>query len=179
MRALMPLKEISIKDATMNPFTTVYSDWLIVSAGTPKKVNMMVAAWGAFGNIWTKPSVTIYVRESRYTKEFLDNNDTFGISVLPASYRKEMNLIGTKSGRNIDKFKATGLTPLFVDGTPVLKEAKLAFTADKALVQFLSPQSFTDPEAKKKWYSKGELNMNYHTMYIGEITHTLKDPDAQ
>lgn len=121
----MPLKEISIKDATMNPFTTVYSDWLIVSAGTPKKVNMMVAAWGAFGNIWAKPSVTIYVRESRYTKEFLDNNDTFGISVLPASYRKEMNLIGTKSGRNIDKFKATGLTPLFVDGTPVLKEASL------------------------------------------------------
>lgn len=170
----MALEEVDIKDISCNPFTTISKEWLLVSAGGPDNVNMMTASWGAMGVIWGKSAITCYIRETRYTKGLLDECPGFGISVLPEKYRKALTLCGTKSGRDIDKVKATGLTPEYIDGVPVFKEAKLAFVCKKVLAQTLSPDGFIDPNAKKNWYTTGENLRNYHTMYIGTIQHVLQ-----
>ena len=44
----------------------------------------MTVSWGAMGFMWGKPSVTVYIRPQRYTKEFVDTRDTFTLSFYPA-----------------------------------------------------------------------------------------------
>lgn len=170
----MALKKIDIADLSLNPFTTISKEWLLVSAGGPDKVNMMTASWGAMGVLWGSPAITCYIRETRYTKELMDECPGFGISVLPEKYRKALNICGSKSGREIDKVAETGLTPTYIDGVPVFEEARLAFVCRKALVQFLPPDGFVDPTAHEKWYSDGVNLRNYHTMYVGAIKHVLQ-----
>lgn len=72
----MTFKEIEIKDLNMNPFTLIGNEWLLITAGNENKFNTMTASWGSLGVFWGKNSATIYVRQSRYTKEFIDSNDT-------------------------------------------------------------------------------------------------------
>ena len=75
----------------------------------------MTASWGAMGVMWGKNAVTVYIRPQRYTKEFVDREDTFTISVLGEKYRKALNYCGKVSGKNADnKIKEAGLTPYFI-----------------------------------------------------------------
>lgn len=37
----------------------------------------MTVSWGGVGVLWGKNVVFIFIRDSRYTKEFLDNGDLF------------------------------------------------------------------------------------------------------
>ena len=52
----------------------------------------------------------IFVRDSRYTKEFIDANEFFSITFLSGQYRDALNYCGSHSGRDEDKFAAAGLT---------------------------------------------------------------------
>ena len=45
-----------------------------------EKFNSMVIGWGHLGVIWNVPSFTVYVRQSRFTKQQLDQTDEFSIS---------------------------------------------------------------------------------------------------
>ena len=78
-----------------------------------------------------KNAVTTYIRPQRYTKEFVDANDTFTISFFDESYRKALNICGSVSGRDKDKIKEAGLTPYFVDGTAAFEEANLIFSVQE------------------------------------------------
>ena len=42
----------------------------------------MTVSWGGVGVLWGKNVVFIFIRDSRYTKEFLDNGDLFSLSFL-------------------------------------------------------------------------------------------------
>ncbi|NRU03303.1 hypothetical protein B0H47_005565 [Clostridium beijerinckii] len=37
---------------------------------------------GGLGVFWGKNSATVYIRPGRYTKQFVDSNDTFTLSFL-------------------------------------------------------------------------------------------------
>ena len=67
----------------MNPFTKIGKEWALVSAGNKNKCNTMTVSWGGVGVLWGKNVVYIFIRDSRYTKEFLDNGEFFSLSVLP------------------------------------------------------------------------------------------------
>lgn len=94
---------VSPEAYTGNPFTVIGKEWLIVAAGTPQRHNGMTASWGNMGVFWGKPAVTVYIRPTRYTKEFVDGSDLFTLSVFSEDYRPALNLFGTKSGRDCDK----------------------------------------------------------------------------
>ena len=68
----MSFKEIKPEEIKDNPFKLIGKDWMLVTAGNKDKCNTMTASWGAVGIMWGKPSVTCYIRQSRYTKEFLE-----------------------------------------------------------------------------------------------------------
>lgn len=161
----MSLKKIDASTLTFNPFEKLAKQWALVGAGSMDKFNMMTVSWGAVGVIWGKPSVTAYIRQTRYTKEFVDSSDTFTLTFLKDGNRDALNVLGSKSGRDMDKMKESGLTPIEVDGEVMFEEAELVLVCRKRFVQDMSKENFVNQETLDKWYA----DQNYHTMYIGEI----------
>ena len=161
----MSLKQIEANTLTFNPFEKLSKQWALVSAGSLDKFNMMTVSWGAVGVIWGKPSATVYIRQTRYTKEFVDQNDTFVLTFLKDGHRDALNVLGSKSGRDMDKMRASGLTPAVVDGGVTFEEAELVLVCRKCFAQLLPPDNFTDPSILDRCYA----DKDYHTMYIGEI----------
>ena len=68
----MGWREIKPEEWKVNPFTAIGKEWMLITAGEKENCNTMTASWGGMGVIWGKPSVTVYIRQSRYTKEFVD-----------------------------------------------------------------------------------------------------------
>ncbi|WNX84138.1 flavin reductase family protein [Agathobaculum sp. NTUH-O15-33] len=161
----MSLTKIDITKQAMHVFDLLAKDWMLISAGTEEKWNTMTASWGGVGVIWGKPSVTAYIRHSRYTKEFVDNSEYFTITFLQDGHRDALNTLGSKSGREIDKMHESGLTPVFVEGQPTFEEAKLVLVCRKRCKSEIAPEDILQQETIDKWYG----DHDFHTMYIGEI----------
>ena len=87
----MSFKEIPLTDLQFNPFTKIGSEWMLITAGNEKKFNTMTASWGGMGVLWGKNVVTTYIRPQRYTKEFVDANDTFTLSFYGPQYKEALN----------------------------------------------------------------------------------------
>ena len=158
-------------DAKYDVFRKFSEQWAIVSAGKIDDYNCMTLSWGMLGNVWEHPgaAVTIYVRPDRYTFEFMEKNDYFVISFLPEKNRKDAELLGTLSGRDGDKFAATGLTVAkTAEGTPYPAEANLVLVCRKLYADDLKENAFIDPEMLKHYAAK-----DYHRFYICEITEVL------
>ena len=162
-------KEIKAQELKINPFEMIGTDWMLISAKKDEKVNTMTASWGGLGVIWNKNVVTIYIRPQRYTKEFIDNSDTFSVTVLGDEYRKELSYLGTISGRDEDKIAKTGLTVDEDGNTPYFSEGKVVLICRKLYSQELSKEFFEDTSLINKNYLKND----FHTMYIGEIVKVL------
>ncbi len=153
----------------VNPFLKLSKEWALVTAGDKTKNNLMTVSWGAFGEIWGKHAVTIYIRESRFTKEFIDKGEFFSLSFLSEDYKNALNVCGSKSGRDTDKWKEAGLTVNTHLGIPFPDEANLLILCKKMAAVPMPFDSFTDKSIEKKWYKDGDA----HVMYIGEILEIL------
>ncbi|MDO5141494.1 MAG: flavin reductase [Eubacteriales bacterium] len=160
----MSLTKIDITTQPLRPFDLIGQQWMLVSAGTEEKWNTMTAGWGGIGVMWGKPAATCYIRQSRYTKAFVDDAAYFTLTFLKDGHRDALGLLGSKSGREIDKMHESGLTPVFVEGQPTFEEAALVLVCRKRGVTDIA-LSDMDSEVCDKWYADGD----YHTMYIGEI----------
>ncbi len=80
----------------------------LISCGTLQKPNAMTAAWS--GIICTEPTlVYVSIRPSRFSNELIRKSGEFVINVPTVEMAKAVDFCGVKSGRNIDKFKQTGL----------------------------------------------------------------------
>ena len=44
----MSFREVKPEELTMNPFTKIGKEWLLITAGNEEKCNTMTASWGAF-----------------------------------------------------------------------------------------------------------------------------------
>lgn len=169
----MSFHEIEAESLSWNPFAQIGKGWFLVGAGDEKAHNAMTVSWGGLGVWWGKNAVTVYIRESRYTKKFLDENEYFTVSALPEAYRKEMGFFGSHSGRDGDKFAEAGLVPYPICGTVGVAEADTILVCRKLLHVPLPKETFLDAEACGKWYT-GADEGNFHTMYIGEIIKVLQ-----
>lgn len=49
------MKKIEVSELNDNVFTTIGKEWMLVTAGTKDKFNMMTASWGCLGWLWNKP----------------------------------------------------------------------------------------------------------------------------
>lgn len=161
---------MNINDIQMNPFTEIGSDWGLVCAGSKAASNMMTVSWGGVGVLWSKNVVFVFIRQSRYTKEFIDGGDTFSLAFLDSQYKSALALCGSQSGRNIDKWAAAGLTPAEKDGVVYPAQAKRAFLCRKIAAVPVNPDSFIDSSIAPEWYADSD----FHTMYVGEIIDTLE-----
>lgn len=163
-------REIDIKTMQFNPFTKIDKEWMLITAGDKTKCNTMTASWGALGELWNKYVSYIFLRPSRYTLEFVENNDYYSLCFFDESYRKILSYCGSHSGREVDKIKETGLTPVFDENAPYFEEAKLVFICRKIHQQKIDPGCFVDQTINRECYPEKD----YHNMFIGSIVKVLE-----
>lgn len=151
----------------INPFTKIGKEWAaIVTESKDGKVNAMTASWGGLGIMWGKNVAQIYIRESRYTKELLDNSHTFSINFFEdAKMHSTLNYLGKVSGRDEDKFAGARLNVNYIDGIAIIDEAKFVLPCRKLSTTPITVEQLHDPTIKNNFYKDGDM----HTMYIGEI----------
>ena len=166
---VMALKEVDIKGLSFNPCVDIEENWMLITAGDGSRHNAMTANWGGVGVLWGSPVATVYIRQSRYTKEFVDANEKFTIGFYdPEKYFEQLAYLGRVSGRDEDKLAAVGFHAVPVDGTTTFEEAHLTLVCRKAYAKFLDADGFVPGSADDaKWYS----DHDYHTMYIAKIEH--------
>ena len=162
-------KEIKPELFEQSPFKLIGKDWMLITAEKDGKVNTMTASWGGFGVMWAKNVAFIVIRPQRYTKEFIDNADTFSLTFLDNSHRSTLSYLGTKSGRDEDKIANSNLTVVHTDDVPYFEEATTVILCKKLYGQVFKPECFITQEANEKWYP----DRDYHTLYIAEITKIL------
>ena len=95
----MNLTEISPAELTGNVFDRISRQWMLVAAGDEEKFNFLTASWGQLGMLWFQPTATIYLRQSRYTKEFVDREERFTLTFLREGNREALTAAGITSTR--------------------------------------------------------------------------------
>lgn len=153
-----------------NPFQLIGKDWMLITAGNEEKVNTMTASWGGLGVMYGKNVAYVVIRPQRYTKEFVDKEDTFSLSFFDKEHRKTLNYLGTVSGRDEDKITKSGLTLVRYNDTPYFDEANHVLICKKLFKQSLNTEGLLEERLVNTWYRNGD----YHTLYIAEITDILR-----
>lgn len=166
---LHTFQPLGLEYAQFNPFNKIGKDWVLITAGDENKVNTMTAGWGGAGVMWGKNVAFIVIRESRYTKEFIDKQDTFSVTFLDKSQRAAMKYLGQVSGRDEDKIGNARMHINYHEGTPFIDEGSVVVICKKLSKTEILPDQFIDPEIDSKWYA----DKDYHTMYIGEIVELM------
>lgn len=150
-------------------FSKFDKQWALLTAGDESSFNTMTISWGSLGTLWGKPIATTYVRESRYTREFMDNNDYFTVSFYPEEYKDVLGVMGSKSGRDMDKMNDSGLTPEVVANSMTFKEAEMTLVCKKLSKQLIEQENI--PQDVKDMFYGDE---DWHYMYIGEVVEVIK-----
>lgn len=170
------MKEINYKDMKFNPFNLIGDEWMLVTAGNELSgCNTMTASWGHLGCLWghNDPTVVIYLRPSRYTKNFVDEEPYFTLCVMDKSFKKQMAYLGSVSGRDEDKIAKAGLTPVYADNSVYFQEAKLVLVCKKLYASELQESGFFYQDTIDESYPQRD----FHTMYVGKIEKVLVRDD--
>lgn len=173
----MTLKQIDPAKLDGKFIDMIGNDWMLITSGTMDSFNMMTASWGFLGFMWGLPAATCFVRPSRYTKEWIDKTHSLTLSFFPDKYKKVLSELGSKSGRDMDKMKNSGLTPIALPtGDVTYKEATLTLVCRVMYRQQLVEKDFIDPTVMPKWYPKGPADLHY--MYITQIQAVFQRPSG-
>ncbi len=143
--------------------------WALLTAGDQDAFNTMTISWGGLGTLWGKPVATVYVRTSRYTHDFMDANEYFTVSFYPEACRETLGVLGSKSGRDMDKMKASGLTPVIAGASVTFEEAEVTLVCRKLYRQELNVADMPEDVARTMYAGQAT-----HDMYIGEIVDIIR-----
>ena len=144
----------------------------ILSAGDKNHYNSMAIEWGSIGVSWKMPIFTEYVKDERYTYEFMQTTEYFTVSIMNRKlFKKFAKVYGTQSGRDINKEKEAGTHIKFLDdGGITFEEAEEVFVwkmLGKAYIQ--DEDSYPGLKAFYEKQKKFFKTMNPHAIFIGEI----------
>jgi flavin reductase (DIM6/NTAB) family NADH-FMN oxidoreductase RutF len=130
---------------------------IIGTYGADGKPNIMNAAWGGIASS-KPPCISVSLREATLTYHNIQQSKAFTVNIPSERYFKEADFVGIVSGRDIDKFKETGLTPekSKLVNAPIVKEFPYALECN--LIK--------------------QVNLGLHTMFIGEIMGVVADSEV-
>ncbi|MDD3106222.1 MAG: flavin reductase [Bacilli bacterium] len=163
------MKEKDIYQFSENIFKNMGKDGALLTAGNHDTYNTMTIGWATIGVIWGKNVLTCYVRKSRFTYQFMEENDLFTVSFYDNQYKDCLTYLGSRSGRNEDKVKATNMTPLYVEDTVTFQEARVTFVCKKLYYQDLDSTKINEV-IQGRYYPRGD----FHRFYIGEIVKIIE-----
>ena len=128
------------------------------------EINTMTVSWGGVGILWGKEVAFVFIRPQRHTFEFAENGSKMSLTFFEEDKKDVLTYCGTKSGRDVDKFKDCNLKCSLVDGYPVFEDAKYTLKLKKLYADTIKKDCFIDTECLK-WYK----NDDFHTVYVCEI----------
>lgn len=151
----------------------VQGDWALVTAGTEATGwNTMTIGWGSAGTLWSTPIVTVYVHPKRYTHEFLMREPYFTVQLFGGEHKRDLGILGSKSGRDGDKVALTSLTPKAIEHGMTFEEAKTTIVCRKLYTHHIDlagvPQEVVD-------HMRGGLyEREAHTVFVGEVVEVMQ-----
>lgn len=164
-------KKIEIEQLQDSPVKLISKDWMLVGAGDENKFNALTASWGAVGFIWNRPTLTAYIRDNRYTYEFMHSRENFTVSILEPEFKDAMMICGKQSGRDGNKIASAGLSPVLTpSGEVSYKQARIVVECRKLFLQQMELDNLI-PELKDKitgaFYHHDTA---LHQQFIAQIT---------
>ncbi|HDL86326.1 MAG TPA: flavin reductase family protein [Candidatus Acetothermia bacterium] len=140
----------------------------LIARDASGRANPMTIGWAQVGIIWSRPTLTVLVRRSRYTYSCLVEAPDFTVNVPTAGTLDDQLLFcGTKSGRDLDKAAACGLTMKRAQRvlTPIIAECRLHYECQVVLRKQLSREDFSSPQILDEYYQSDD----HHMLVIGQI----------
>ncbi len=148
----------------------ILNNWILISAGNLTKYNMMTASWATFGILWNKPIAQVFIRPSRYTYDFIDENEFFSICFFNDSYKDILALLGSKSGKNFNKMKIQGLNPIDYENKTIYFEQSEQVLILKKIYKTKFDGNDIDKDVKSLFYPD---NKDFHFIFYGQIVNYL------
>ena len=145
-------------------------DGCLLTSGSINDFNTMTIGWGMIGTIWRKKTFIVYVKPTRYTYNYMENNDYFTVTFFKEKYKEEMVYLGTKSGRDTNKVKDVNFHPLEIDNGVTFKEAYCTILCKKYYYTVIDKNNIPE-EAVDRYYKDNSL----HRVYYGEIIKILNN----
>jgi len=148
---------------------------LLLTTKAGDTVNTMTIGWGKIGIEWNRPVFIAYVRETRYTKQLLEESGEFTVNIPYGEFDSRiLGYCGSKSGRDTDKIRDLNLTLVASDVVQVPGIRQLPLTLECRVIykqkQDLNgmPQSVLD-----RFYPAVDASgfQDYHIAYYGEIVN--------
>jgi len=165
-------KPIDLEKFNESTFKLFGTDWMLITAGEMKNFNMMTVSWGGMGILWYKPVVFLVIRPQRHTFKYIEANNIFTLTFFEEKYRKMLNLLGSKSGRNTDKLNLSGLTPLETqNGGIYYEEARMVLECRKLYFHDLTPDNMLLSEIQINYYPTND----FHRLYVAEIIQSFSE----
>lgn len=158
------MRRLAVDDFKENIFELIRQGALL-SAGTVEAYNAMTIAWGTFGFLWGKNVATVYVRPFRYTHQFIKESPFFTITFFAPRYREDLAIMGSKSGRDMDKIAASSLHPTALSENIItFQEARITMVCRKIYEQPLDAAQLNSADISR-YYDTAD----YHDAFIGEV----------
>ncbi|TVR73107.1 MAG: flavin reductase family protein [Spirochaetaceae bacterium] len=165
------MKAIDPRELSLAPIRQLLDDWMLLTAGSEAEgdFNMMTVGWGFIGVMWRRPVMITPVRTTRFTREFMERHDTWTLCAFPEEHRKDLELLGSRSGRDGDKLSQTGLTPVASNhvAAPGYAESVLTIECRTIYWNDITPEHMVDGTLDTHYAG------DYHRMYYGEILGVL------
>jgi flavin reductase (DIM6/NTAB) family NADH-FMN oxidoreductase RutF len=138
--------------------------FLTVKSGNA--LNTMTIGWATFGVVWSKPIMMVAVRSTRHTFGIIESATDFTVTVPAGDMRKETAFCGTKSGRDVDKFKMCNLEIIGSRkvASPIIKTPGRHYEC-KIIYKSAMDPAYLDKDYAASLYPQKD----YHTLYFGEI----------
>ena len=138
--------------------------FLTVKSGN--MLNTMTIGWATIGIVWGKPIMMVAVRSSRHTFGIIEAAKDFTVTIPLGDMRKETAYCGSKSGKDVDKFKMCNLQTgdsraVF---SPTIKTKGRHYEC-KIIYKSAMDSTQLDDNYDSSLYP----NKDYHTLYFGEI----------
>ncbi|MBQ6939045.1 MAG: flavin reductase family protein [Muribaculaceae bacterium] len=167
---------------TWKPGTLIYPlPAILVSSGsTPDDYNMFTVAW--VGTLCTNPPMCyVSIRPERHSYELIKRNMEFTLNLTTVSMAQATDWSGVRSGKDYNKWKETGLTPVpgvevrspYIEESPLSIECKVReivalgshdmFIAD--VVNILADSKYIDPETQAFDMQRADLMVYSHGHY--------------
>ncbi len=139
------------------------NDCVVVCGSEKLKWNPITIGWKTLGILWSKNVVTIAVHPSRFSYKMLnEGNGWFSVNFFDSKHSEILDICGSKTGKNTDKFQACNTQPEFLgtDKIPSFKEAELIYIC-------------------KIIHTAESGNITKHRLYIGEIQKVFASEDLK
>lgn len=158
------LTEIGIHDLMPESVEGLNGNGLLLVSGT--QGNPMTIGWGTIGRVWGRPIFQVLVRPSRYSFSLLEQTGEFTVCIPTHEHKRACGICGSKSGRDVDKIEACGLTlaPSAHLRVPYIAECSAHYECRVVHVNDVVNAMLT-PEILAERYPKGDL----HRIYYGEV----------